>query len=255
MVAEALARTGVGSFVLVDHDRIETRNLDRTAGASRLDVLLRVRKTSIAARNIRRSGTAPGVTVETVNQPVQADQAINRILDCDVVFCCVDHHLPRYLLDFLANSHLVPVVDGGIGIDLPTSLKPALDISWRIHTATPGRPCLSCLKAYEYSRMGLERDELVDKPSYINNVPDLKLAYSARQNVYCFSMSCAAHEVLQFLGYALDNPYVSPATPQMYHAQSGMMFGAPFAEGGRCAGDCQMNQHVAKSVDLKSLFS
>jgi hypothetical protein len=254
MVAECLARMGVRKFVLVEFDRIKKHNLDRTVGASMWQVGLRFRKSRIASRNIRKSATARSVEVAVANRPVQHAEAQRLLLDCDAVFSCVDRHLPRYVLNFLALSHLIPVFDGGIAVDLPSKKKPSLDISWRMHTARPNAPCLGCLEAYDYSKVCLERDGVVDRITYLDNAPELKKEYHARQNVFCFSMSCAAHEVLQFPGYVLDTLGVSPAHPQAYQAGAGLMFEAPFAASGKCADDCQVAPFVGKAHDLSVLL-
>jgi hypothetical protein len=159
------------------------------------------------------------------------------------------------MLNFLALSHLIPVVDGGIAVDTPTREKPSLDISWRIHVARPGAACLGCLEAYDYGKVGLERAGVVDNRSYLNASPELLKDYLARQNVFCFSMSCAAHEVLQFLGYMLDVIGVSPATPQMYQASEGIMFRAPFGQSGKCSNDCQVAAYTARAHDLSRILA
>ena len=120
--------------------------------------------------------------------------------------------------------------------------------------AAPDKPCLGCLEAYEYGKVILERDGLIDNQSYINNVPDIKKAYEARQNVFCFSMSCAAHEVLQLIGYVLDNQFVSPSLPQMFHAQAGQLFLAPFGTEGKCGVDCRVKPFTAKAHQLGALL-
>ncbi len=256
MVTECLARMGVRDFVLVDHDRIKRHNLDRTVGASPLSVLLHLPKTWVAARNVHRSATAEHVRVRCITKKVPLPEALLHLLDCDVVFSCVDRHLPRYVLNFLAMSHLIPVVDGGIAVDTSTTQKPSLDISWRIHVAKPGSACLGCLDTYDYGKVGLERAGVVDDRSYLDAAPEgLKRDYLARQNVFCFSMSCAAHEVLQFLGYMLDVPGVSPATPQMYQAGEGIMFKAPFGNSGRCVAGCDVAPFTAKAHDLNRLLA
>jgi hypothetical protein len=250
LVAESLARMGVRNFVLIDDDRLEERNLDRTIGACSLDAAFHRPKVSIAERGIRRSATGGPLHIKKIRAKLQENRALRALLDCDFVFSCVDRHLPRYILDHLAYSHLIPVIDGGIHIGLPNENKPSLDISWRMHLAAPGRPCLQCIGGYEYSKVGLERDGLIDDPHYINGAPEIKREYEARENVFCFSMSCAAHEVIQFLGYALDETGVSPAIPQMYFAGAGLMFKAPFAVEGTCKPECQMKQYGSKAMDL-----
>jgi len=71
---------------------------------------------------------------------------------------------------------------------------------------------------------------LIDDPYYINGAPDIKKEYDARENAFCFSMSCAAHEVIQFLGYAFNEPAVSTAMPQMYFAGAELMFAGLFRD-------------------------
>jgi len=254
LVAESLARMGVKDFVLVDNDRLEERNLDRTAGAKKLDAILHNAKVDIAKRNIQRSGTAKPLRITTHHARLQDEKALQSLLDCDFVFSCVDRHAPRYILNYLAYSHLIPVIDGGIHIGLPDQKKPSLDISWRTHLAAPGRPCLECLGAYDYGKVGLEADGLIDDPHYINTAPEIKQEYDARENIFCFSMSCAAHEVIQFLGYALDETAVSPAIPQMYFAGSGLMFRAPFMQEEECKLECQIKRHDSKALNLNTLL-
>jgi hypothetical protein len=254
LVAESLARMGVRNFVLIDDDRLEERNLDRTIGAGNLDAVIHRSKVSIAERSIRHSATGRPLCVTKIREKLQENKALRSLLDCDFVFSCVDRHLPRYLLNYLAYSHLIPVIDGGIHLGLPYKGKPSLDISWRIHLAAPGKPCLECLGGYEYSKVGLERDGLIDDPHYINGAPDIKREYDARENVFCFSMSCAAHEVIQFLGYALDEPAVSPAIPQMCFSGAGLMFKAPYQAEGTCSPECQVKLYDSRAIDLAKML-
>lgn len=254
LVAEGLARMGVRDFVLIDDDRLEERNLDRTIGARSLDAALHRSKVNIAWRSIHQAATGRPLRIEMIRTRLQDQRSQRSLLDCDFVFSCVDRHLPRYLLNYIAFSHLVPVIDGGIHIGLPFREKPSLDISWRIHLAAPGRPCLECLGGYEYSKVGLERDGLIDDPHYINNVPEIKKEYDARENVFCFSMSCAAHEVIQFLGYALDEPAVSPAFAQMYFAGAGLMFKAPFQEEVTCKAECHVRRYDSRAIDIAKML-
>lgn len=250
LVAESLARMGVRNFLLIDDDRLEERNLDRTNGAGSCDAAFHRSKASIAGRSIRHAATGRPIQITKRRTKLQDKTALQSVLDCDFVFSCVDRHLPRYLLNYLAYSHLIPVIDGGIHISLPRIDKPSLDISWRIHLVSPGRPCLECLGGYEYGKVGLERDGLIDDPHYIDGAPAIKREYEARENVFCFSMSCAAHEAIQFLGYALDEPMVCPSIPQMYFTGIGQMFRAPFQTEGTCKPECQLRRYESKAINL-----
>jgi len=254
MVAEGLARMGVRNFVLIDHDRLERRNLDRTVGTFCIDAFLHRPKVSIAKRTVRQVATSKRPRIKCFITKLQDEHSLRALQDCDFVFSCVDRHLPRYMLNFLAYSHLIPVIDGGIHIGLPSKGKPSLDISWRTHLAAPGRPCLQCIGAYEYSKVGLERDGLIDDPHYINAAPEIKQEYDARENVFCFSMRCAAHEIIHFLGYALNEPAVSPSFPQMYFAGAGLMFKAPFQTAEICNPECQVKQLDSRAIDLGKIL-
>jgi len=254
MIAESLARMGVRDFVLIDRDRIESRNLDRTIGSTHMDAKLKRRKTSIAARGIRRAATGSKPTIRQIARWVQEDAALEALLDCDFVFSCVDRHLPRYVLDHLAFSHLIPVINGGIAIEVPTVSKPSLDVSWQAHLVTPGRACMGCLEAYRYSLLGLERAGMVDDPKYIAGASEVAAAYKSSENVFCFSMSCAAHETMQFLAYSLDAPSICQTEPKMYMGETGNVFRAPARPCGDCGPDCLVKAYEAKALSLNQLL-
>ena len=112
LVAEALSRVGLQDLTYIDFDKIELRNLDRTSGATKDD--LERPKVQVAATATKRSSTAPSVVVREVDENILTPQGAAAALDCDVLVCCVDRPWPRFLLNTLAYSHLIPVIDGGI---------------------------------------------------------------------------------------------------------------------------------------------
>ncbi len=114
IVAEALSRMGMTWIAPLDHDHIEDRNLDRTAGARREDVANATPKVRVAARHIEETHTADRVHVEPFEGTLLSEEGLARALDCDVLFACVDRPWPRHLLNAIAYAHLIPVVDGGI---------------------------------------------------------------------------------------------------------------------------------------------
>ena len=88
LVAEYLARLGVGNLVLIDPDEIESSNLSRVVGATRVDVESGQLKTQIAVRHVRE------MAIDAVLEPIAGDVArpsIAQVLrDCDFIFLAAD---------------------------------------------------------------------------------------------------------------------------------------------------------------------
>ena len=102
-------------------------------------------------------------------------------LDCDVLVCCVDRPWPRFLLNTLAYSHLIPVVDGGILATVKPDGTPQ-HVTWRIHTVGPEYACMVCLNALRLSDVALDREGRPDDPDYIAGLNEADKPASARVN-------------------------------------------------------------------------
>ena len=143
LVAEALSRVGLQELTYIDFDKIELRNLDRTIEASAADIgRLKVES---AARGTRRSSTAERLDLRVAPHSVLKPEGLSAALDCDVLVCCVDRPWPRYLLNVVAYSQLIPVIDGGIMSTVKQDGTPQ-HVSWSIHTVGPDHAwCASML--------------------------------------------------------------------------------------------------------------
>lgn len=246
IVAETLARIGVRRLTLIDHDHIEPRNLDRTLGATPEDADVGTAKVLVAARQIRASHTAETIDLEPFAGNVREREGLQRALDCDVLFSCVDRPAPRHLLNALAYAHLVPVIDGGILARVNDAGK-LLHVTWRIQTVGPGRSCLVCLDALKPGDISLDLDGKLDDPSYIEGLGPEFDPLLARQNVFPFSLSVAAHEVLQLVGLVTGLERIGGKGPQTYHGYPGIME----AEETRvCAEGCSYSALTATAADL-----
>jgi hypothetical protein len=250
IVCETLARMGVQDITLIDHDHLEARNLDRTAGSRSDDVRLRTPKVDVAARNFRSSATAQKVSVTSVPVSLCSRIGIDAALDCDVLFSCVDRPMPRHVLNTIAYSHLIPVIDGGILAKVNGEGLP-LHVDWRIHTVGPGKRCLVCLGAVSRSDIALDRDGLLDDPDYIANLPDHDRAQASGRNVYPFSLSVAAHMSLQFAKLLGAGERIGGIGPQHYHAYPGTMSVETPTE---CHPDCEYAQLLGTALNRSSLF-
>lgn len=244
IVAEALSRTGVQRLTFIDHDVVEERNLDRTLGAYKDDASLGTPKVSVARRLVEQSHTSEEVHVREVSQSLLSPQGIAHALDCDVLVSCVDRPLPRHVLNSLAYAHLIPVIDGGILARVSDTGK-LLHVDWRVHTVGPEHACLYCLGALTRSDVALDRDGMLDDPDYIKGLNPAERERYRRRNVFAFSLSVAAHEVLQLVGLITGNTRVGGIGAQTYHAYPGTM---EVVEKTSCARDCDVLSLTATSI-------
>ena len=249
IVCESLARMGVRDVTLIDHDRIELRNLDRTVGAARADASEGVRKVTVASRHFKASATAPIVSTTEIPGSLLSAPGLAAALDCDVLFSCVDRPLPRHILNAISYSHLIPVIDGGILAKVDRHGLP-LHVDWRIHTVGPGARCLVCLGALSRSDVALDRDGQLDNPDYIANLPEHDRARASRRNIFPFSLSVAAHMSLQFAKVFGAGERIGGTGPQWYHAYPGRM---DVERPSLCEADCEYASLLASAVEPADL--
>jgi len=191
-VAEGLARMGVEDIVLVDRDLVELRNLDRLLNASRDDV--GALKVEVARSAILSHRTALRGEVRAVNAWCDEEAGYRALLDCDVIFSCVDRPWARRVLNQLAYANLIPVIDGGILVRKRRERVVGAD--WHVHTSGPARRCLQCYGSFDPGAAAVDRDGLLDDPSYVKQL-DPGHPLVSKDNVYPFSAQVAAMELLQ----------------------------------------------------------
>ena len=245
IVAESLSRIGVSHITLIDPQRIETRNLDRTLGATVEDVQKKTPKVAVSERLIKTSHTSENLQTIPLIKDIASGEGLKGSLDCDVIFSCVDRPWPRHVLNALSYSHLIPVIDGGI--IAKTENDHPVHVDWRIHTVGPEKKCLVCLDALRMGEISLDKDGMLDDQNYIQNLDkDMKYLVS-RENVFAFSMSLAAHEVLQFVGLVTGLTRIGGIGPQFYHAYPGRMDVKKLEQ---CDPECEYNKLVSSAMDL-----
>jgi hypothetical protein len=215
-VAESLVRTGFMHVDIFDFDLNEEHNLDRLLHATNGDIGLF--KVNTLVEQLRRRTVTPGAVVCGHTDSVVEQAGWLAALDCDVLFACVDRPWPRFALNVAAYAHLIPVIDGGVAVDVATATtEQAVDdhnaevvadqtpemvrlagAEWRAHMVGPDRKCMECLGQYDPGDVGMERAGLLDDPTYLATLPaDHRLRRG--ENVFAFSMACGAAEVLELL--------------------------------------------------------
>lgn len=195
-LALRLAAAGFTHIGLMDFDGVEVANLDRMIGATRLDALLRRSKVEVAARLVREASTASELCLETFDMSVCTDEGMTKALDFDVIFSCVDRPWSRAVLNTLAYSDLVPVIDGGIAIDA-FSDGGMRNATWRSHVLRPGRPCLACNGQLEMGSVTVDQQGFLDDPAYIAGLPQAQRPQ--RQNVSLLSVNVVSSLLGQFV--------------------------------------------------------
>ena len=185
IVAEALARIGVSEVTLIDPDRVEEHNLDRLLYGTRKDI--GKLKVNLAAQAMRRNATAERILITSLPIALQSEMAYKAALDCDVLFSCVDRPVPRDVLNYIAQAHLIPVIDGGIAVQSDRRKDRLFSAHWRASLVTPYHRCMRCSGQYNSSMVVMELDGSLDDPSYITNLsPDEN---GGAQNVFPFSLA------------------------------------------------------------------
>lgn len=198
-VAVRLAATGLVTVGLLDFDGVDQRNLDRLMGVTATDVWLRRAKVQVARRVAVQNATAMNPAIPAWEHSVCEPAGLAIALDFDLIFCCVDRPWPRAVLNALAYRDLIPVIDGGIAIDVFPDGDGMRGATWRSHVIRPGRPCMSCNGQLDLGAVAADQAGTLDDPAYIAGLgagaPD------AGQNVAALSISAAAGLLAQYVSF------------------------------------------------------
>ena len=242
VVAESMARIGVGKLTLVDPDRVEEHNLDRLMYASRGDI--GKRKVDLARKAVQRSAAAHRMRTVALPLSIHHREAYRKVLDCDVIFSCVDRPVARDVLNFVAISHLIPLIDGGVAIESDLANDRIFAAHWRSHVVSPYHQCLRCNGQYDTSMVVMELDGSMDDPSYTRNLP--RGEERANQNVFPFTLAVAAMEVNMLMRYLVAQDWWPLVNQQDYqfltsetrHINENCRAGCPFPDR-RAMGDSE----------------
>lgn len=153
---QQFAHIGIGSYVLVDPDRIDLSNTTRLIGGTLLDVKNEEWKTEIAAQLIR--GLRPNAKIQQVRDIWQ--NGLSELMLCSVIVGAVDSYIEREQLERFARQHLIPYIDIGMVV---TKLKETeYLISGQVILSMPGGPCLRCCGLIDDGRLEQEAKEYGD---------------------------------------------------------------------------------------------
>src|SRR5271169_2316315 len=133
VLANHLARAGVGFIRIIDRDFIETHNLQRQILFDENDVAQNLPKAEAAARKLRAINSA--ITVEPVVTDIDHTNILELVGDADLILDGTDNFETRYLINDAAVKLGKPWVFGGV-----------IGSEGQTMTIIPGKtPCLRCL--------------------------------------------------------------------------------------------------------------
>lgn len=143
-IAEQLVRMGVAEVTLLDRDLLDTdSNVRRVFGARMADLSPHDPrpKVHVVSEHLRRIGL--DVRVRQVMGDVRTESAFRHLLDADVVICATDTHGSRAVINELASTYLLPVID--VGVRAGSKRKDRLSsLVAEVRVLTSSTPCLWC---------------------------------------------------------------------------------------------------------------
>lgn len=133
MIAERLARAGVGRLKLIDRDWVELSNLQRQALYTESDASVSTPKCVAAAAHIAQINSA--TEVETLVEDITFENIAAAVGAVDLIIDGTDNFQTRFLINDLSIRTQIPWVHGG-----------CLGASGQILTILPGETaCFRCL--------------------------------------------------------------------------------------------------------------
>lgn len=138
-VSLELAHLGVGRIILIDHDSVETTNLNRLLGARASDV---GRQKVDVFRDLIKE-ISPATTVTALAASILEPEVIQEAKSADLILGCVDNHGARLILNHLAIRYIIPFIDAGTGARVADGAAPSR-LGGQVQVVAPGIGCLEC---------------------------------------------------------------------------------------------------------------
>ncbi|WFS23925.1 ThiF family adenylyltransferase [Rhizobium rhododendri] len=172
LLSELLGRLGVGSFVLVDPDRVQISNVPRLVDATgfdamswltakgrpgwmrRLGAALSTRKIDLSSRVIRRAN--PHARIERYFTSMETREVVEALKTCDYIFLAADGHRARLLFNSLVHQYLIPGVQLGSRIQAEGASGTVANVHTAARLVTPTCGCLVCNQAIDARKLNEE---------------------------------------------------------------------------------------------------
>lgn len=158
LLVHLLAGLRVGSYILIDDDKVEPSNLPRLPGARKLDAMpwlwrkrdslihrlgrkLARHKVAVARRIIRTAD--PDAHVATIVGDISSADIAHQLTDCDHIFLAADSFRARNAINALAHAHLIPTTQIGSQVETDDA-GTITNIFGYVRLILPDGGCLTC---------------------------------------------------------------------------------------------------------------
>ena len=207
-VIEQLVRLGVGEIVVVDHDCVEERNINRIINSTMADAIQKRFKTDVIGDSIERIGIKTRVI--RVNANLWSPEVVRKVGQCDIVFGCMDTIDGRYLLNLLSTYYLQPYFDVGVRLDAVRegSKKGKIrEVCGTVHYLQPGLSSLITRGLFTLQQVASAGLQRTDPTAHDQQMKDGYIAgvQGSRPAVISVNMFAASLAVNEFL--ARLHPY------------------------------------------------
>ena len=239
ILAEHLARLGVGELVTVDFDVIEHANLNRAQGAIEDDARENRPKVEVASEVALKSATAPDFAVRAVEGSVversEEYRAVDDLLDCDIIVNAADSAWARSVLDDVAYAHLIPVINGGTILRMDDDGTLSSSAKSEVAVSGPSHPCMECSHVYSNEDVGeeMEPEGAPERGNYLDGA-DSEDDQPRAPSVIGANATVAGMMQLRFMGIALGVTEDTTGV-QRYLPRTGCIRWSPKDE---CKDDC-----------------
>lgn len=205
IVAEQVARLGFGNVILVDHDRMAMKNLNRILNSTLSDAQAERFKVDVLSESIRSQRL--DVDIEAVASKIDCVDAILKASMADIIFCCVDSHIGRQICDLMASAFMQPLFDVGVTIPVRQCADDQfaiLDVCGRIDYVWPGGVTLADRRVFTPESVAAECLAQADALAHSERVKEgyMPGAHEEAPSVISLNMRAASACVMEFIARA-----------------------------------------------------
>lgn len=200
IVAEQLARLGIGEIILIDFDKLEEHNLNRILNSRVADI--GTEKVKMFAGAIRRY--RPNCEIVPVTDSVATRAAVLAACEADFLFSCVDTAEGRHITDRMSAYFAMPLFD--VGVAIPTEATPAgerriAEVYGRVDYVFPGGSSLMDRGVYDAALLEAEYLARTAPQAHAQKIADgyLRGVSEEAPGVISLNMRAASACVIEFL--------------------------------------------------------